>query len=76
MHDRHSYDLEKRAAPNCWGKRIEAIVANKKGTNWLDACARVTLKPEENHAERIVEALVRSSASASWLACDSARRYR
>lgn len=30
VYDRHSYDLEKRAALDFWGKRLEAIVANKR----------------------------------------------
>jgi len=28
VYDRHSYDLEKRAALDCWGKRLEGIVSN------------------------------------------------
>ena len=30
VYDRHSYDLEKRAALDFWGRRLEAIVANKR----------------------------------------------
>jgi len=40
VYDRHSYDLEKRAALDFWGKRLEAIVANKEGTNVLRFEAR------------------------------------
>ena len=32
VYDRHSYDLEKRAALDFWGRRLEAIVANKRTT--------------------------------------------
>ena len=30
VYDRHSYDLEKRAALDFWGERVEAIIANKR----------------------------------------------
>jgi hypothetical protein len=40
VHDRHSYDLEKRAALDFWGRRLEAIVANNEGTNVLRFQAR------------------------------------
>jgi hypothetical protein len=40
VYDRHSCDLEKRAALDFWGKRLEAIVANKDGTNVLRFEAR------------------------------------
>jgi integrase len=40
VYDRHSYDFEKRAALDFWGKRLEAIVANKEGTNVLRFEAR------------------------------------
>ncbi len=29
-YDRHSYDLEKRSALDFWGKRLDAIIANKR----------------------------------------------
>jgi integrase len=32
VYDRHSYDLEKRAALDFWGKRVGQIVAGKRGT--------------------------------------------
>ena len=32
VYDRHSYDLEKRAALVFWGKRLEAILSNKRTT--------------------------------------------
>jgi integrase len=32
VYDRHSYDLEKRAALDFWGKRLEAIISNKRTT--------------------------------------------
>lgn len=35
VYDRHSYDLEKRAALDFWGKRVEAIIANKRDTKVL-----------------------------------------
>jgi integrase len=35
VYDRHSYDLEKRAALDFWGKRVEAIIANKRTTGKL-----------------------------------------
>jgi hypothetical protein len=36
VYDRHSYDLEKRAALDFWGKRLEAIISNKPATGkWL-----------------------------------------
>ena len=31
VYDRHSYDLEKRAALNSWGKRLETIVRKRAG---------------------------------------------
>ena len=31
VYDRHSYDLEKRAALDFWGKRLEEIVSGKCG---------------------------------------------
>jgi integrase len=31
VYDRHSYDLEKRAALDFWGKRLEAIITGKQG---------------------------------------------
>jgi integrase len=30
VYDRHSYDAEKRAALDFWGKRVEVIIANKR----------------------------------------------
>jgi hypothetical protein len=30
VYDRHSYDLEKRAALRFWGRRLEAIMSNKR----------------------------------------------
>jgi integrase len=30
VYDRHSYDLEKRAALDFWGRRLEAIISNKR----------------------------------------------
>ncbi|MGE3342856.1 MAG: tyrosine-type recombinase/integrase [Vicinamibacterales bacterium] len=35
VYDRHSYDAEKRAALDFWGKRVEAIIANKRDTKVL-----------------------------------------
>ncbi len=35
VYDRHSYDLEKRAALDFWGRRLEAIVTNRKGAKVL-----------------------------------------
>lgn len=35
VYDRHSYDLEKRAALDFWGKRVEAIIANKRDVKVL-----------------------------------------
>jgi integrase len=35
VYDRHSYDLEKRAALDFWGRRLEQIVAGKGGTGVL-----------------------------------------
>lgn len=35
VYDRHSYDLEKRAALDFWGKRVEAIIANKRDAKVL-----------------------------------------
>ena len=35
VYDRHSYDPEKRSALDFWGKRIEAIIANKPGARLL-----------------------------------------
>jgi integrase len=32
VYDRHSYDLEKRAALDFWGRRLEAIVRGRRGT--------------------------------------------
>ena len=35
VYDRHSYDQEKRAALDFWGKRVEAIIANKRDAKVL-----------------------------------------
>jgi hypothetical protein len=35
VYDRHSYDAEKRAALDFWGRRLEAILANERVTNVL-----------------------------------------
>jgi integrase len=35
VYDRHSYDLEKRAALEFWGKRLDAIISNKRTTGKL-----------------------------------------
>lgn len=35
VYDRHSYDGEKRAALDFWGKRVEAIIANKRDAKVL-----------------------------------------
>lgn len=35
VYDRHGYDLEKRAALDFWGKRVEAIIANKRDAKVL-----------------------------------------
>ena len=35
VYDRHSYDLEKRAALDFWGKRLEGIISNKRTTGKL-----------------------------------------
>jgi integrase len=35
VYDRHSYDQEKRAALDFWGKRVEAIIANKRDARVL-----------------------------------------
>jgi hypothetical protein len=35
VYDRHSYDLEKRAALDFWGRRLEAIISNKRGAKIL-----------------------------------------
>jgi integrase len=35
IYDRHSYDPEKRSALDFWGRRLEAIIANKRGAKVL-----------------------------------------
>lgn len=35
VYDRHGYDAEKRAALDFWGKRVEAIIANKRDAKVL-----------------------------------------
>lgn len=35
VYDRHSYDLEKRAALDFWGKRLEAIVSKRRAAKIL-----------------------------------------
>jgi integrase len=35
VYDRHSYDMEKRAALDYWGRRLQAIVSNRKGAQGL-----------------------------------------
>jgi hypothetical protein len=35
VYDRHSYDAEKRAALDFWGKRVEPIIANKQDAKVL-----------------------------------------
>jgi hypothetical protein len=35
VYDRHSYGLEKRAALDFWGGRLEAIINKKKGAKIL-----------------------------------------
>ena len=31
VYDRHSYDLEKRAALDFWGKRVDDVVHSRRG---------------------------------------------
>ena len=40
VYDRHSYDPEKRAALDFWGKRLEQIVSGKRGAKVLAFAAR------------------------------------
>jgi len=40
VYDRHSYDAEKRAALDFWGKRVEVIIANKRDAKVLTFRAR------------------------------------
>jgi integrase len=40
VYDRHSYDPEKRAALDFWGKRLDAIVSGKRSTVLLFAARR------------------------------------
>ena len=40
VYDRHSYDPEKRAALDFWGKRLEQIVTGKRGAKVLAFAAR------------------------------------
>lgn len=40
VYDRHSYDPEKRAALDSWGKRLEQIVTGKRGARVLAFAAR------------------------------------
>lgn len=40
VYDRHSYDLEKRSALDFWGRRLEAVIANKRGAKVLTFEAR------------------------------------
>jgi hypothetical protein len=40
VYDRHSYDPEKRAALDFWGKRLEQIVTGKRGGRVLAFAAR------------------------------------
>lgn len=40
VYDRHSYDPEKRAAVDFWGKRLEQIVTGKRGARVLAFAAR------------------------------------
>jgi hypothetical protein len=40
VYDRHSYDQEKRSALDFWGRRLEAIIANKRGAKVLTFEAR------------------------------------
>ena len=40
VYDRHSYDPEKRAALDFWGKRLEQIVTGKRGARVLAFAAR------------------------------------
>lgn len=40
VYDRHSYDPEKRAALDFWGKRLEQIVGGKRGAKVLAFAAR------------------------------------
>ena len=35
VYDRHSYDLEKRAALDFWGKRLDAIILNRRAKGKL-----------------------------------------
>jgi integrase len=41
VYDRHGYDLEKRAALDFWGKRVERILANKRDAKVLMFRARM-----------------------------------
>jgi hypothetical protein len=40
VYDRHSYHLEKRAALDFWGKRLEQSVIGKRGARVLACAAR------------------------------------
>ena len=40
VYDRHSYDQEKRAALDSWGKRVEAVIANRRDAKVLTFRAR------------------------------------
>ncbi len=40
VYDRHSYDLEKRAALDFWGKRLEQIASGKRSGSVLAFAAR------------------------------------
>ena len=41
VYDRHSYDAEKRAALDFWGKRVQAIIANKRDAKVLTFRSRM-----------------------------------
>jgi hypothetical protein len=40
-YDRHSYDQDERAALDFWGKRVEAIIANKRDAKVLSFRPRI-----------------------------------
>jgi hypothetical protein len=55
VYDRHSYDQEKRSALDFWGRRLEAILANKRDAKVLTFEARrrrVRVQRRDRHVRR------------------------
>jgi hypothetical protein len=68
VYDRHGYDTEKRAALDFWGKRVEAIIANKSNTRVLVFRSRYHVRCDApvQQLTRCVDSGVMSNRYLAW----------